>query len=168
MFYSSLKGTHCGGICGPTPRLLGHGTVTLSTATLPGYPVMWRRVCDTRGRKLRGMRCGLRGGWVLLLLAWALSSPAGAGSPKQHVAPLASQTIYRAAAVPFGGATNDAIDLTCALSFVTSSAWVYRSLCLWRSVIGILPLGYFAQVGPATDRRDQRPRSARSVDLEGG
>jgi hypothetical protein len=57
-----------------------------------------------RGWKLR------RGGWALL--AAVLSSPVGAGSPRQHVAPLASQTVYRPAAVPYGGAANDAIDLT--------------------------------------------------------
>ena len=62
--------------------------------TLPGYPAMRRRVCSlTKDREPRSGCRGLRGGWALLLLAWALSSPAGAGSPKQYVAPLASQTV---------------------------------------------------------------------------
>eukprot|EP01043_Picozoa_sp_COSAG02_P072299 COSAG02_NODE_13566_length_1378_cov_2.273651_2_plen_96_part_00 len=68
-----------------------------------------RRAMERQSAAPSGWRLH-RGGWVLL--AAVLSSPAGAGSPRQHVAPLASQTVYRAAVVPYGGAANDAIDLT--------------------------------------------------------
>ena len=34
-------------------------------------------------------------------------------SPKQHVPLLNNQTYYRPASQPYGGATNDAIDMTC-------------------------------------------------------
>ena len=42
----------------------------------------------------------------------SLAVAAWGASPRQHSAPLARQTVYRAARHPYGGAPNDAIDLT--------------------------------------------------------
>ena len=56
------------------------------------------------------------------------ASPAAAASPKQHPAPLASETAYRAASEPYSGATNDAIDLTCAAASALTALPLRRNL----------------------------------------
>ena len=66
--------------------------------------------------------------WALATVITMEASPAAAASPKQHRAPLASETAYRPASEPYSGATNDAIDLTCAAASALTASRLRRNL----------------------------------------
>lgn len=73
-------------------------------------------------------------------------------SPKQHVPLLNNQTYYRPASQPYGGATNDAIDMTCA----PSPPPARPSVCGATAA----PLSHALTLSRALCRWDPRPTGA--------
>lgn len=118
----------------------------------------------TTKRARRRVRSMLADGWVLVgavLAALVLLTAQAEALAKQHPAPLANQTAYRPASMPYHGPTNDAIDMTCeplpaACCYCSSSS----------PVDTVAPIVSGPQMGSTSDWCDQWPRCPRCVDLK--